>query len=198
MSSPPPLQDARADLVRERVLEGVARVLDDGEDLTFARVARAAGVPERTVYRHFPNREALMAAVFGWANDRVGFTGDAPSTPDAMTAMVRQVFPGFDTIGSVVDELLSTTEGRRARLASLDERRTAAEEVVAHAAPNLRPAERRQVAAVIQVLGSAAVWQALRDFWDWDGETSADAIATAIDLLLAGAATSTPRKKGRT
>ena len=157
-------------------------------------------MPERTVYRHFPNRDALMAAVFAWANERVGFGGAGPTTADEMTAMVRQVFPGFDTIEPVVDELLSTPEGRRARLASLDERRASAEAVVADAAPNLRPAERRQVAAVIQVLGTAAVWQALRDFWDWDGETSAAAVATTIDLLLAGAAAQKQpsRKKGPT
>jgi AcrR family transcriptional regulator len=182
--SGPDLHDARSELVRARVLDGVATLLDAGEELTFAKVARAAGVPERTVYRHFPNRDALLAAVYAWANERIGFDGTLPTTGAAMTTMVGRVFPGFDTMAPVVEELLSTPEGRRARLAGLPARRAAAEAVVADAAPDLDAERRRQLAAVIQVLGTAATWQALRDFWDLDGRAAAAAVTTAIDLLL--------------
>jgi AcrR family transcriptional regulator len=183
------MQEARASLVHERVLAGVDDLLRRGEELTFARVARAAGVPERTVYRHFPTREDLMAAVFAWANEQVGFDGELPATGAAMTSMVQQVFPGFDRIAPVVDELLATAEGRRARLADLDGRRAAAESVVRVVAPHLEPTVCRQLAAVVQVLGTAATWQALRDFWGMDGTEAAAAVTTAIDLLLDAAAT---------
>lgn len=178
------IRDARHDMVRERVLDGVAALLGDGDDVTFAAVARAAGVPERTVYRHFPNRQALMAAVFAWTNRQVGFTGTLPRTAADVSAMVRRVFPGFDAVAPVIDELLASAEGRQARLAALDERRDAAEAVVSSARPDLDAERRRHVAAVVQVLGSAPVWQALRDFWEWDGATSAEAVATVIELLL--------------
>jgi AcrR family transcriptional regulator len=177
--------DAQAELVRGRILDGVAQLLGDGDELTFARVADAAGVSERTVYRHFANRDALMAAVYSWANERIGFTGTVPSTATEMTAMVRQVFPGFDRVAPVVDELLASDEGRRARLAELARRRRAAVAVVKDAAPALDRATQRQVAAVVQVLGTAAVWQALRDFWAMDGEEAGEAVATVIELLLA-------------
>ena len=147
--------DAQAELVRSRVLEGVAQLLSEGEELTFARVATAAGVSERTVYRHFANRDTLMAAVYSWANDRIGFAGTPPTTAADMTAMVRQVFPGFDAVAPVVDELLTSAEGRRARLADLDARQHAATAVVADAAPTLDATTQRQVAAVVQVLGTA-------------------------------------------
>lgn len=179
-----PMRDARHDVVRERVLEGVADLLRDGQDVTFAAVARAAGVPERTVYRHIPNRQALMAEVYAWTNRRIGFSGTPPATADEMTAMVRQVFPGFDSVAAVIDELLASDDGRRARLAALDERRAAAEAAVAAARPDLDADHRRQVAAVVQVLGTAPVWQALRDFWEFDGATAAEAVATVIDMLL--------------
>jgi AcrR family transcriptional regulator len=178
------LTAARAELVRARVLDGVALVLDAGDELTFARVARAAGVPERTVYRHFPNRDALMAALFHWTNERVGFAGDAPTTGAAMTTMVQRVFPGFDSVRPVIEELLRTPEGRRARLAALAERRAAAEAVVADRAPHIDLERRHQLAAVIQILGTATTWQALHDFWGLDGDAAAAAVTTAIDLLL--------------
>ena len=40
-----PLREARQAVVRDRVLDGVAELLAQGEDLTYAKVAAAAGVP---------------------------------------------------------------------------------------------------------------------------------------------------------
>jgi glycosyltransferase involved in cell wall biosynthesis len=54
---------------REQILAAVARRLEAGvqmEELTFAEIAREAGVGERTVHRHFPNREALLGAFWSW------------------------------------------------------------------------------------------------------------------------------------
>ncbi|MBL7497376.1 helix-turn-helix transcriptional regulator [Frankia sp. CNm7] len=194
------LRDARSALVRDRVLEGVAAVLTAGDDLTFAKVAKAAGVPERTVYRHFPTREALLTAVFGWANRRIGFDGPDPdgagpgSRPAAEPVtgaeaadLVRRVFAGFDEIAPVVRELLRAPEGLFARLSDNDRRRRAARGVVDREAPGLDEASARRVAAVVQVLTAAATWQTLRDYWDVDGVEAGEAAALAIQLLLDGA-----------
>jgi len=178
------LDQARAALVRERVLAAVSDLVAAGDDVTFAKAAAAAGVPERTLYRHFPNRQALIAALFDHVNRQVGFEGRLPTTPEEMTAMVRQVFPGFDTLAPVVAELLTSPEGRNARLAAADERRAAATALVAGARPDLDAGTAAHVAAVVQVLGTAAVWQALRDFWDLDGDAAAAAVTTVIDTLL--------------
>ena len=178
------VREAQAAIVRQRVLDAASDLIAAGHDVTFARTATAAGVPERTVYRYYPNRDALIAALFEHTNTRIGFDGELPTTPAAMTAMVRRVFPGFDTLAPVIAELLASPEGRRARLASVPERRAAAMAVVAGARPDLDADTTRRVAAVVQVLGTAAVWQALRDFWDMDGAEAAAAVETAIDTLL--------------
>lgn len=181
------LRDARSALVRERVLDGVATVLTDGQDLTFARVAVAAAVPERTVYRHFETREALLVAVFEWANRRVGFDGQLPTDADRAKRLVRQVFPGFDAIAPVVRELLAAPEGLLARLSNIVERRSAATALVRHEVPGLDRRSTRRVAAVVQLLTAAATWQSLRDYWDMDGSEASDTAALAIDLILDGA-----------
>ena len=181
------LSDARQELVRGRVLEGVAAVLGRGIDLTYANVAAAAAVPERTLYRHFPTREALLNAVFHWANERIGFRGELPRDEAALAALVRRVFPGFDALAPVIRELLIAPEGRLARLASKAQRQQASLELVRREVDGLDRASARRLAALLQLLTAAATWQTLRDYWDMTGEEAAESAALAIELLLAGA-----------
>jgi AcrR family transcriptional regulator len=181
------LRADRAALVRERVLEGVAAVLAAGDDLTFARVAAAAGVPERTVYRHFPTRTDLFRAVFDWANEQIGFDGGLPVDAAGATELVRRAFPGFDDHAQVVRELLAAPEGAEARLANADTRRRAALDLVRHEAPGLTPTATRRVAAAAQLLTVAATWQTLHDYWGMDGKEAAETAALALELLLDGA-----------
>lgn len=181
------LQAARQAVVRDRVLEGVAQLLASGQELTFAKVAAAADVPERTVYRHFPTREALMSAVYDWANRRIGFDQQRATTGAEAIDLVRRTFPAFDEMAPVIRELLVAPAGLAARLADNDDRRRAAVAVVRHDAPGLDATTTCRLAAVIQLLTSAAAWQALRDYWDLDGADAAAASALAIELLLAAA-----------
>jgi AcrR family transcriptional regulator len=192
------LQDARAAVVRERVLEGVAELLAAGDDLTFAKVARVAGVPERTVYRHFPTRQDLLTAVFHWANERIGFGAEPPADGATAAALVRRAFPAFDEMAPIIHELLIAPEGLPARLSDNERRRRSALEVVRHDAPGLDRTSARRVAAIVQLLTSAATWQTLRDYWDMDGAEAAETSALAIALVLDGAkgrAEARPRRR---
>jgi AcrR family transcriptional regulator len=144
-------------------------------------------VPERTVYRHFPTRQDLLTAVFHWANRRIGFDGVLPRDGADAVALVRQVFPGFDELAPIIRELLMAPEGLLARLSDIAQRREAALAVVGHEAPGLDPTSARRVAAVVQLLTTAAAWQTLRDYWGMDGTEAAETAATAIELLLDGA-----------
>lgn len=65
----------RADSVRnrERLLESAAAVFSaGGPDASLEAVARHAGVGIGTLYRHFPNREALFEAVYRHEVDQLG------------------------------------------------------------------------------------------------------------------------------
>jgi AcrR family transcriptional regulator len=181
------LREAKADLVRTRVVEAVVALLDSGRSLTFKDVAAEAGVPERTVYRYFPTRAALLAAVFDWTNEQIGHEGPRPTTQAGLVALVRKAFRGFDDRASVVRQMLIEPEGRTARLADVAERRRAAIEVVRREAPGLNRVTRDRVAAAVQILTVAATWQNLRDYWDLDGAEAAEISALAIELLLEAA-----------
>ena len=187
------LSDARAELARQRILEGVAALLGRGEVLTFANLSLAAGVPERTCYRYFPTREALLEAVFDWTNERLGFDGERPKSAAELGQSLRKVFPGFDRLAPVIRELLSTPEGRLARMAANPARQRAALALTRREAPTLDRTEARRVAAVLQLLTAAATWQVFRDYWEMDGTEAAETSALAVELILEGARA---RKRG--
>lgn len=183
------LKAARADVVRTRVIEAVTSLLEAGHALTFKDVAHTAGVPERTVYRHFPTRTALLAAVFEWANQQIGPDGPRPTTAADAVRWVRQAFRGFDDLAPVVRQMLIEPDGRSARLADAAERRRAATQLVDNEVPGLDHATRDQVAAAVQVLTVAATWQSLHEYWALDGPGAGETSALAIELLLEGART---------
>src|SRR5512141_2398148 len=66
------LRAEQAQATRARILEAVLRV--SAVDLSFpahAAVARAAGIAERTVYRHFPTAEHLHEAFAKWRKEHL-------------------------------------------------------------------------------------------------------------------------------
>ncbi|ROP60454.1 TetR/AcrR family transcriptional regulator [Curtobacterium sp. ZW137] len=80
MSSPGTTRRPRADAARNRAaLVDAARTAftTAGEDASLEAVARAAGVGIGTLYRNFPTREDLVAAVYGAELDAVLGTVDA-------------------------------------------------------------------------------------------------------------------------
>jgi AcrR family transcriptional regulator len=58
----PQRADARHN--RERILEAAHEALQDSPDASLNSIAQRAGVGAGTLYRHFPNREALILAVY--------------------------------------------------------------------------------------------------------------------------------------
>jgi AcrR family transcriptional regulator len=72
--SPEPSPTLRADAARnvERILKTATRVLADNRGAGMAEVAAAAGLARATLYRHFPTRDDLLAAIRAQAYDEAG------------------------------------------------------------------------------------------------------------------------------
>jgi len=49
---------------RERIIETARTMFTDDPDATLQSIAKAAGIGQGTMYRHFPNRETLLLTVY--------------------------------------------------------------------------------------------------------------------------------------
>jgi AcrR family transcriptional regulator len=179
------LRDSYKEQTRVRILDAaLALVSDSGEEpLTIAAVAQKAGIADRTVYRHFETRDALIEAVWGRMQERVGSEG-FPRSADALTDMPRHLFPRFDQSRQLVRASVYSVAGVEARMRSNPQRQEAMVESVRDALPHLDGRTLRRRAAIAQLIGSAYAWEVLRQFWGMDGNEAGEAAAEALAVLL--------------
>ena len=92
-SSTPSLREAQRAVTEQRIVVALADLIDDEHpfEISMSAVARRAGVSEPTLYRHFPTKRDLFAALAGWQFQNVTL-GLAPRSPDDLTKAVTVVF----------------------------------------------------------------------------------------------------------
>ena len=179
------LRDAHKDLTRERILAAAIDCLNDEEleAITIEDVAARAGITKRTIYRHFATREDLLAATWPEMQKRVGSRG-FPSTAREAVQKPLELFPSFDPMAGVVRASAYSRAGRELRLSVNDVRKKNILAAVKDARPDLSGAALVRLAAVVQLLNSAAAWAVMKDFWNLDGHESGRASSEAIAVLL--------------
>lgn len=192
-----PLRAEQKAATRRAILDAAGRLMEDGglTELSFAAVARAAGVRERTVFRHFANKEALLDALWDWLDPRIG-VGAFPRTEAELIERPRQVFRAFDDHEHLMRAFWSSPQGREFRLRVNDRRAAAIQASVADAGRGLSRRERRWLAALAQLLYSGAAWQTMKDYWDFDGAEAGEAASFGLALLFDAARRRAARQKG--
>jgi AcrR family transcriptional regulator len=173
-------------VTRERILEACVSVMKTGAELTYSNVAEAAGVQERTVYRHFPTRADLGTGLWNWITEHLTHFDFRARSEDELVAAMRNSFKGFDADALLIQAMLHSRQGLEVRLRQQTERQAMFEASVEDAVPEAPPLIRTRAAAALQVLYSAPAWELLRSFWGMDATEAADTIELAIRALLAG------------
>lgn len=110
------------DRIAAGILEVAAAVLAErGETVSMAEIAKAAGVGRATLYRYFPNRDALLQGLtkvaFEELCDRIA---DAELDTVPVHAGIARLARGFVTAGSKYAAIINTGKKRVDDLAEFD------------------------------------------------------------------------------
>jgi AcrR family transcriptional regulator len=180
-----PLRAEQKEATRQRILDVAASQLEDAGlgEFSFAKIAKDAGVKLRTVYRHFPNRHALLVGLWEWFQPKVRY-GGIPANEQELLSQPLRTFPALDEMEQIARALWSSPQGREFRLNNLEQRKSGIKAGVADATRGLPPRQARWIAAVIHVLNSGAAWETMKDYWGFSGEEAGKASAMAMELLL--------------
>lgn len=184
-----PRRNAQAEETRQLILAAVGRLFETAPEdaLSFDAIAAEAGVQRRTIFRHFPNKDALLEAFWTWINQQVALQ-TWPRTKEDLVTMPPVTFAGFDQHEGVIRAALMSKSGREMRLRANPERQAAFHESLAEITSELDPLLARNLLAVVQALYSASAWQSMRDYWHLSGREAGEAVAWAIETLLASLA----------
>ena len=177
-----PVRRERSAETRERIVEaGSALVHEfsswDWRGVTVRAVATRAGVHERTVHRHFASERDLRAAVLQRLLEESGVVVEGLRLED-LPGHVQQLFDYLSSFSS------SSEREPDAVLLSLDERRKAAIlATVSEAGAELSEADRRLVAAMIDVLWGLPTYRRLSTGWQLDATESARGVNWILRLI---------------
>jgi AcrR family transcriptional regulator len=181
-----PLRERQSADTGEAILRALCEQLAAGglADFSIPEVARRAGVTTRTVYRHFPSREALLEALDGFLDREMG---DLPR-PATVTAFVEQVpaqFAAFEASAEICKALLERGPGGAVRQHGRKRRARQLTAAIQAELPRLELDEVRRAGAAMHVACGLNAWQGLREVWGLSPEDAAAAAAWATRLMLA-------------
>jgi AcrR family transcriptional regulator len=185
-ASTPTLRERQVAQTRDLILDALTTLLGDrrADEVTMRDIATLAGVSERTVYRHFPDRRALLDGL----SQRLPPMSDKPSFGagdlDDLAATSRRLM-------ELLDE--HYVAARAEAVLNADPRRFAADtqantrdmrELLAAGLPDLDEREQLRIAAVIRCLASTQAWLRMREEFGVPGTESGPVVAWVIDTII--------------
>jgi AcrR family transcriptional regulator len=181
-----PARRQRAAATRERIIDAGARLVRgfttwDWDELTFKAVAERAGVSERTVYRNFPSERHLHDAIMARLEDEAGISYEDVEL-DNLADVTARVFASLrrfaikDTVGAPRGPAFAGADARR---------HDALNRAVTARAPELRDAQHRALAGLLDVLWSPPTYERLIGAWSLDNAEAVSAVQWLIAKVIA-------------
>lgn len=191
------LRERQAEQLRIAVLDAVVVQMEERsvDDIAMADVAAEAGISLRTLYRYFPDRPALLHAAGEYLYSELGIDYEI-SGPDDVSASFREAAAKLAARPALTRALVRTTAGRAARSAARMQRLQAIRTALAPLTDGLEPGLARRATAVIAHLCSAASWVEVSDESGLDDTEAQEAVAWAIDALIAVLRSQRPARAG--
>ena len=188
-----PLRVQQAEETRGRILDATGRVMAGGlAFVSIPAVAREAGVSVPTVYRHFPTKHDLLAAIYPHALRRAGLDDVViPTSMDELRHGLRAHFERTDSLGDLARAAMASPASDEVRRLSMPRRLAAFRQLADSIEPKPSKADRDRIARLLVILTASS---SLRLWRDQLG-SSVDEAADDVDWVLR-AITSTASENG--
>ncbi len=192
------LRERQAEQVRAAVLEATVAQLEETavDDVSMADVATAAGISLRTLYRYFPDRPSLLHAAGEHLYGSLGVPYDIAG-PEDISASFLDAARRLSARPALTRALVQTTAGRAARSATREQRAEAIRTALKPLTDGLDPDTARSATAVIAHLCSAVSWVSITDDSRLSDADAQEAVAWAIDTLVAALGPGPPPRRTR-
>lgn len=184
-----PLREEQLRQTRDQILDALTELLADrrADEITTREIAARAGVSQPTVYRHFPDRTALLAGISARINELAAESeegGYALDSIDEVGPRVEWLFTISETIPvEMRAEALLNADPRRFG----DDTRRHSEEmlgVVAAEFPDLDERQHAQLAGLLRCLGSSQAWLRMREEFGVTGAEAGPVMRWAVETLV--------------
>ena len=187
-----PLRAQQAEETRGRILDATGRVMAGGlAFVSIPAVAREAGVSVPTVYRHFPTKHDLLAAIYPHALRRAGLDDVViPTSMDELRQALRAHFERTDSFGDLARAAMASPASDEVRRLSMPRRLAAFRQVADSIEPKPSKADRDRIARLLVILTASS---SLRLWRDQLG-SSVDEAAGDVDWVLRAITSATSRK----
>jgi len=183
-TSRPSLRDAQRALTEQRIVEALAALIDEEHplEISMTAVAKRAGVSEPTLYRHFPTKRDLFAALAGYQFRTVA-AGLAPASADDLAEAVRTVYQRSASIESVVRWTLAATDPQRVPRPNVQARLALIRTALGGQADDDDDDDAQFLLRTLLLLTSPMAWLYWKDYLGLDPAAAAETAGWAIKTL---------------
>jgi TetR/AcrR family transcriptional regulator of autoinduction and epiphytic fitness len=180
---------------RDAVVDAIMVLIQAGETQpALADVAALAGVSERSIFRHFDTREALLAAVIERQVEvvtgllrEIEPTGPLADRVAAFVAERSRLYEEITPMRRVVRQVVETSDLVSEQLAEIRAwLRTELEEVFDRELGRRLPADRRDLVAALDMATSWEAWNLLREVEGCSVPRARRILTRVITRLLSG------------
>jgi AcrR family transcriptional regulator len=181
-----PLRERQASRTRELILDALTELLGErrADEVSTRQIAERAGVSQPTVYRHFPDRTALVEGLAERVEQKAAASGKSP--PATIDEWVTWAVPAFvvadEHAVETTAEAVLNADPRRYSQASR-ERSRELHASVERWLPELDPRDQTRVTALFRVLASIQTWLRMREEFGLTGAESGETVGWAIKVL---------------
>ena len=182
-TSRPSLRQAQREVTEQRIIEALATLINEEHplEISMAAVAKRAAVSEPTLYRHFPTKRDLFAALAGYQFRTVA-AGLAPASPDDLADAVRTVYRRSAAMENVIRWTLAATDPQRVPRPNVQARLAMLRTALGAQAGSDDDTEQFLLRTVL-LLTSPMAWLYWKDYLGLDPQAAAATAGWAIKTL---------------